>query len=174
VPDHRGLLRRWVAELPSAAWLAVQVPGNFDAPSHTLVRQLATTSEWAPELAETVLREDDAVDDPSEYAELLAAAGCAVDAWETTYVQRLTGQDAVLEWITGTALRPVKAALEPAAWTRFRGQLAPQVNAAARPGSSSAECSSSEGPHEAQGRRWAAPLPPRFSLILARAIPAAP
>jgi trans-aconitate 2-methyltransferase len=133
VPDHRGLLRRWVAELPSAAWLAAQVPGNFDAPSHTLVRRLATTPEWAPELAETVLREDDAVDDPSEYAELLAAAGCAVDAWETTYVQRLTGQDAVLEWITGTALRPVKAALEPAAWTRFRDQLAPQVNAAYPP-----------------------------------------
>jgi trans-aconitate 2-methyltransferase len=133
VPDHRDLLRRWVAGLPSGAWLAVQVPGNFDAPSHTLVRRLATTPEWAPELAETVLREDDAVDGPSEYAELLAAAGCAVDAWETTYVQRLTGQDAVLEWITGTALRPVKAALAPAAWTRFRDQLAPRLNAAYPP-----------------------------------------
>jgi trans-aconitate 2-methyltransferase len=133
VPDHRDLIRRWVTELPSGAWLAVQVPGNFLAPSHALVRQLATTPEWAPELAETVLREDDAVDGPSEYAELLAAAGCAVDAWETTYVQRLTGQDAVLEWITGTALRPVKAALAPAAWTRFRDQLAPRLNAAYPP-----------------------------------------
>jgi trans-aconitate 2-methyltransferase len=133
VPDHRQLLRRWAGELPSGAWLAAQVPGNFDAPSHALVRQLAATPEWAPELAGTVLREDEAVDGPRQYAELLVSAGCTVDAWETTYVHRLTGQDAVLEWITGTALRPVKAALEAAAWTRFRDQLAPLLNAAYPP-----------------------------------------
>jgi trans-aconitate 2-methyltransferase len=77
-----------------------------------------------------VLREDDVVDEPRAYAELLASAGCVVDAWETTYVQRLAGPDAVLEWITGTALRPVKAALDAAAWDRFRGQLAPLLHTA--------------------------------------------
>jgi trans-aconitate 2-methyltransferase len=133
VPEHRQLLQRWVAELPSGAWLAVQVPGNFGAPSHTLVRQLAATTEWASALTDTVLREDDAVDEPGAYAELLASAGCAVDAWESTYVQRLAGPDAVLEWITGTALRPVQAVLDGADWDRFRGQLAPLLNAAYPP-----------------------------------------
>jgi trans-aconitate 2-methyltransferase len=130
VPEHRELLRRWVAELPAGAWLALQVPGNLNAPSHVLVRELAATGEWAPRLTGVVLREDDAVDSPEGYAELLAGAGCAVDAWETTYLQRLTGEDAVLEWITGTALRPVRAALDDESWQRFRRQLAPLLEKA--------------------------------------------
>jgi trans-aconitate 2-methyltransferase len=35
-----------------------------------------------------------------------------VDAWETTYLHVLHGQNPVLEWVKGTALRPVLAALE--------------------------------------------------------------
>ncbi|MDT7725957.1 MAG: trans-aconitate 2-methyltransferase [Actinomycetota bacterium] len=133
VPGHQALLRRWVTELPPGAWLAVQVPGNFNAPSHSLVRELAAGPEWVSQLADVVFREDGTVSEPAAYAELLASAGCAVDAWETTYVQRLTGPDAVLEWITGTALRPVKAAMDPDAWARFRRQLAPLLNTAYPP-----------------------------------------
>ncbi|PXY27662.1 trans-aconitate 2-methyltransferase [Prauserella muralis] len=133
VPGHAGLLRRWAERLRPGAWLAVQVPGNFDAPSHVLTRTLAESPEWAPRLADVVLREDDAVHAPLEYATLLADAGCAVDVWETTYLQRLTGENAVLEWITGTALRPVKAALDEQAWQRFRTQLAPLLDEAYPP-----------------------------------------
>jgi trans-aconitate 2-methyltransferase len=77
-----------------------------------------------------VLREDDAVSSPLEYANLLADAGCAVDAWETTYVQPLSGPRPVLEWITGTALRPIRAALPDVEWDRFRAELAPLLDAA--------------------------------------------
>ncbi|WP_410642454.1 trans-aconitate 2-methyltransferase [Amycolatopsis sp. lyj-346] len=125
VPDHSGLLRRWAASLPAGACLAVQVPGNFKAPSHVLTRELAASPAWASTLADVVLREDDAVSAPLEYADLLADAGCAVDAWETTYVQPLSGPSPVLEWITGTALRPIRAALPDAGWARFRAELAP-------------------------------------------------
>ena len=41
VPQHRELLPRWIAALGPGAELAVQVPGNFGAPSHVLVRELA-------------------------------------------------------------------------------------------------------------------------------------
>ena len=41
-----------------------------------------------------------------------------------------TGEDPVLEWITGTALRPVKAALSDDEWTAFRNDLAPKLRAA--------------------------------------------
>jgi Trans-aconitate methyltransferase len=50
--------------------------------------------------------------DPADYAELLSRAGCEVDAWETTYVHILQGEDPVLEWYKGTGLRPVLAALD--------------------------------------------------------------
>ncbi|WP_410612244.1 trans-aconitate 2-methyltransferase [Amycolatopsis sp. lyj-109] len=130
VPDHAALLRRWAASLPAGASLAVQVPGNFNAPSHVLTRELAASPDWTSRLAEVVLREDDAVSTPLEYANLLADAGCEVDAWETTYVQPLTGPQPVLEWITGTALRPIRATLPDAEWARFRAELAPRLAAA--------------------------------------------
>jgi trans-aconitate 2-methyltransferase len=60
------------------------------------------------------------------YLRLLAAAGCAVDAWETTYVHVLpaTGADhPVLTWMDGTALRPVRAALADTEWAAFRERL---------------------------------------------------
>ncbi|MET8845934.1 trans-aconitate 2-methyltransferase [Amycolatopsis sp. NPDC004625] len=133
VPDHDVLLRSWAAALPSGAWLAVQVPGNFNAPSHVLTRELAASPEWASRLAEVVLREDDAVSAPLEYANLLADAGCTADAWETTYVQPLHGSSPVLEWITGTALRPIRAALPDAEWEQFRAELAPLLRKAYPP-----------------------------------------
>lgn len=131
VPEHRDLLRRWASTLPDGAWIAVQVPGNFEAPSHAVPRELA--ADWG--LGDVGLLEPDAVSAPSGYASLLTDAGCAVDCWETTYIQRLTGDDAVLEWVSGTALRPVRDALSDDAWQRFRAELAPRLRAAypARP-----------------------------------------
>ena len=41
VPGHADLLVRWAGQLSSGSWIAMQVPGNFDAPSHEAVRRLA-------------------------------------------------------------------------------------------------------------------------------------
>lgn len=68
--------------------------------------------------------------DPVEYADLLADAGCTVDAWETTYVHVLTGEDPVLNWIAGTALRPVRSRLTDTEWDEFRDDLIPLLDAA--------------------------------------------
>jgi trans-aconitate 2-methyltransferase len=128
VPQHRELLPRWIAALGPGAELAVQVPGNFGAPSHTLVRELAAERGLQ-------LRGQGAVAEPAEYAELLAATGAVVDVWETTYLHPLTGPDPVLGWIGSTALRPVRDALDDEAYASFRAELAPRLRAAypARP-----------------------------------------
>ena len=94
VPEHRELLPRWLAALPAGAWFAMQVPGNFGAPSHVLLRELAAEPQWAGAVR---LRGTETVSEPADYADLLAAGGAAaVDVWETTYLQRLTGPDPVL------------------------------------------------------------------------------
>ncbi|PZS33255.1 MAG: trans-aconitate 2-methyltransferase [Pseudonocardiales bacterium] len=111
VPGHQDLLRSWASSLPPGGWLAFQVPGNFGAPSHTLMRSLVASPRWSP-LVGDVLRHHDAVSEPSEYARLLFDAGLQADAWETTYVHVLSGLDPVLDWVRGTGLRPVLAALE--------------------------------------------------------------
>ncbi|WP_218004700.1 trans-aconitate 2-methyltransferase [Microtetraspora niveoalba] len=111
VPEHRDLLARWVEDLSPGGWLAFQVPGNFDAPSHALIRRLCGSAEWRDDLGDLV--REAPVGEPVDYLELLAGLGCAVDAWETTYIHVLPGEDAVLGWIKGTALRPMLARLAP-------------------------------------------------------------
>jgi trans-aconitate 2-methyltransferase len=131
VPEHPRLLPRWLAALPSGAWFAMQVPGNFGAPSHALIRQLAAEPAWDGRIA---LRGEESVLEPAGYAELLAPHA-EVDVWETTYLHRLTGDDPVLRWISGTALRPVREALDEHQYGEFRAELAPRLRAAypARP-----------------------------------------
>ncbi|MFE0593491.1 trans-aconitate 2-methyltransferase [Micromonospora echinospora] len=125
VPGHQRLLTRWARELPPGASLAVQVPANYDAPSHRTLWAVADQGPWRAELL-PLLREAP-VRDAVAYAELMADAGCAVDAWETTYVHLLSAPaDAdhpVFTWLEGTALRPVRAALDDATWDRFRVAL---------------------------------------------------
>lgn len=125
IPNHTELLARWVADLPSGAWLAFQVPGNFDSPSHQAVREVARRPEFADALADIRFREGKVVETPQDYAAQLTAAGCAVDAWETTYIHQLTGQSPVLDWITGTALTDVREKLSEEQWQRYTEQIIP-------------------------------------------------
>ena len=124
VPEHRELLDRWVTALPPGAWLAMQVPGNFDAPSHRALRDLAREPAWAARTGD--LARDEPVDDAVGYATRLVGLGAAVDAWETTYVHLLPDDGdshPVLRWMEGTALRPFRAVLDDADWAAFRGEL---------------------------------------------------
>jgi trans-aconitate 2-methyltransferase len=124
VPNHPRLLERWAHALPRGAWLAFQVPGNFGAPSHALMRELAQSPEWREPL-QGVLRHHDSVLEPERYARLLLDADLeSVTAWETTYLHLLAGDDPVLEWVRGTGLRPVVAALSPDAAAEFERSYA--------------------------------------------------
>ena len=110
VPDHPGLIGRLVEALAPAGWLAFQVPGNFDSPSHLELAALCESPRWRARLG-AVGRRNRPVLEPAGYLDLLAEAGCAADVWETTYLHVLPGADPVLDWVRGSALRPVLAAL---------------------------------------------------------------
>lgn len=129
VPDHLSLLPRWVERLAPDGWLALQVPANFDAPSHILMRELADSARWHERLGD-VLRHRDAAAEPGTYLDVLAAAGCSVDVWQTTYVHVLSGADPVLSWIRGTGLRPVLAALTTDEAGAFEAEYAGLLRAA--------------------------------------------
>ena len=106
VPRHMDLLPRLVSTLVPGGWLAFQVPGNYAEPSHRILRSLAADERWGlDEIAFPVSHE------PIEYAAALAALGCVIDVWETTYLHVLRGVDPVFEWISATGARPVLSAL---------------------------------------------------------------
>ena len=44
---------------------------------------------------------------PEWYHDLLAPLAAALDIWQTEYLHVLDGEDPVLSWTRGTALRPV-------------------------------------------------------------------
>lgn len=109
VPGHLDLLDAWVAALSDGGWFALQVPGNFDAPSHRLMRETAEHHERAGELAAAL--DLPAVGEPATYLRYLHRLGCEVDAWETSYLHVLDPEGAddnpVLTWVRATGLRPV-------------------------------------------------------------------
>ena len=133
VPGHHELLVRWADWLADDGWLAFQVPGNFDQPAARILRELAASARWHPLLRDAELNRQSA--DPADYAELLAGAGLAVDAWETTYVHILEGEDPVLEWYKGTGLRPVLDGLDADQAADFLADYGARLRAAYPPSS---------------------------------------
>ena len=128
VPEHLDVVARWAGFLPAGGWLAFQVPGNFDQPSHRALRELAGSGRWRPLLAGVQFNRQAA--DPAQYVDLLARAGFEVDAWETTYLHVLHGDDAVLDWYRGTGLRPAIAALPPGRVDEFLADYRARMNQA--------------------------------------------
>ncbi|HTT53279.1 MAG TPA: methyltransferase domain-containing protein [Streptosporangiaceae bacterium] len=128
VPGHLSLLTSWAGWLAPGGWLAFQLPGNFDQPSHTILRDLAASARWRPLLHGVRLNRQ--AMDPAVYLDVLAAAECEVDAWETTYLHVLHGENAVLDWYRGSGLRPVLAALTPADGAEFTAEYGAQLRAA--------------------------------------------
>jgi trans-aconitate 2-methyltransferase len=119
VSDHQNLLPQLVDLLEPNGVLAVQMPANFDAPSHTILHNLIL--EYKAHLPQMLLepRHSHSAD---WYIQMLNELGLTVNAWETTYMQVLHGKNPVLEWVKGTALRPVLTALEPSLQPAFLQQ----------------------------------------------------
>lgn len=120
VPDQLEVIRRLTAHVAPGGAFALQVPNNADAPSHVLLRELASRSPYA-EYTEGLAEVRGT--DPRTYVELFSelsnGLGWSVDAWETTYLHVLTGDDPVFSWVSGTGARPVLQALPDDLRPRF-------------------------------------------------------
>ena len=111
VPGHINLLGRFAGWLEDGGALAFQVPDNFTEPSHTLLRDLRVSPRWRAKVGAGADRTV-GVERPERYLAGLVAAGLAPDVWQTSYIHILYGDDPVLEWVKGTALRPVLSLLD--------------------------------------------------------------
>jgi trans-aconitate 2-methyltransferase len=118
LPDHAVLFPRLVSTLAPGGVFACQVPMTYGTVWHTVLRDTAAEGPWAADLkgvagVRTLL-------EPSQYYDLLAPLCAGVDIWWTTYLHVLEGQDPVVDWMLGTALRPYLDALtNPALQSAF-------------------------------------------------------
>ena len=101
------------------------MPANFDEPSHTIRAELAAEAPYAEHTTNVAVPSSH---DPAVYYDALAAAGCSVDVWETTYTHVLRGADPVFTWVSGTGARPTLQALpddlRPSFEAEFKRRLA--------------------------------------------------
>ncbi|HZU80991.1 MAG TPA: methyltransferase domain-containing protein [Acidimicrobiales bacterium] len=109
VPDHAVVLRRWVDALTPGGQLAVQVPANWDHPSHVVSRELGAEllgPDAPPDpVAEHVLA-------PERYAELLHELGLVEQHVRLqVYGHLLPSPAEVVEWVKGTSLTRFKSVL---------------------------------------------------------------
>ncbi|TAN79425.1 MAG: methyltransferase domain-containing protein [Magnetospirillum sp.] len=107
---HGGLFPRLLAMVAPGGALAVQMPHNHSAASHAMMAEAAEAGPWREVLAPLAARVP--VFDPSFYYDLLAPLAAALDVWETEYLHVLDGDNPVVAWTMGTALRPLLAAVE--------------------------------------------------------------
>ncbi len=131
VDDHHTLLPRLVQMVRPGGVLAVQMPRNFDQPTHTLLAETVADGPWRDLL--TPLLRDWPVLTPEAYHRALATECTEVDVWTTTYVQTLTGANPVAEWTKGSVLRPLLGALDEDDGAAFFAAYGRRIEAAYPP-----------------------------------------
>ncbi len=129
---HDALFPRLLSQVVAGGWLAVQMPRNFGAPSHTAVADAASDGPWAERILPMLAPPP--VDEPAAYVARLAPLTAALDIWETEYLQILEGPNPVAEWTKGTWLRPFLDALEEPERSGFETAYRARVARAYPPG----------------------------------------
>lgn len=112
IKDHAQLIPHLMSCLNPRGILAVQIPANFSAPSHTLLRQVIQTKpEWMQKLTDSILFHK--FWQPEDYYTLFSQYQHKVDLWTTTYYQILKGDNAIVEWVKGSIVSNLRAELAP-------------------------------------------------------------
>jgi len=129
--DHAALFPRLLGLAKPGGVVAVQMPRNHGAPSHRAMAEAAREGPWAKLLA-PVLRESP-VAEPAFYHDLLRPLAKALDIWETEYLHVLEGDNPVVAWTKGTALKPLLDALSEPLRGAFEADYAKRIRAAYPP-----------------------------------------
>ncbi len=128
---HEALLPRLMEQLAPGGTLAIQMPRNHRAASHTMMIEAAEAGTWKAKLAS--VQSIRTVHDADAYYRALAPLASRLDIWECEYLQVLEGPNPVVEWTKGTALRPYLDALDDAARKGFLAAYSERIAAAYPP-----------------------------------------
>lgn len=129
VPAHETLLPHLLDLLAPGGVLAVQMLDNRDEPTHRLMREVAALPEFAEAIGDyTRLRTE--LLGLNGYYDLLAPRAASVDVWRTTYQHPLASARAIVDWVSGTGLRPFVDPLNPELRARYLAEYERRIAAA--------------------------------------------
>jgi len=100
---HDVLIPALLAAVKPGGWLAIQMPYNFAAPSHTSVIDAIEQGTWRAKLEPHLRRRP--VAEPQRYWQLLQDKVAGLAIWETQYLQVLKGENPVAEFVKGSWLK---------------------------------------------------------------------
>lgn len=133
LPNHASLFARLTAALAPEGQLAVQMPYNFDHPSHLVAAAVAREEPFRAALGGFTIERP--VLAPEAYATLLYRLGYrAQHVRLQVYAHVLPARDDVIEWVKGTLLTEYQRRLPEELWPRFlaryREKLLPELDPA--------------------------------------------
>jgi len=112
VPDHEALIARLFAALAPGGVLAIQMPDNREEPTHRMMREVAAEAPWAQAIGNADKLRTKLLS-ITGYYDLLAADAAKVDVWRTAYQHPMASAAAIVEWVSGTGLKPFVDRLTP-------------------------------------------------------------
>ena len=131
LPHHQSLFPALLDQLAPGGVLAVQMPRNFGAPSHTSIADTVRDGPWRATLEHLLAPAP--VAEPRFYYEMLQGQVAEIDIWETEYLQVLTGHHPVKEWTKGTWLKQFLDHLDDDQAEAFEAAYATRVDQAYPP-----------------------------------------
>lgn len=127
VPGHEMLFRRLADALTAEGQLAVQLPANFDHPSHTVAAAVAAEEPFRSAL-DGGRHRDDVVLAPEAYATLLHRLGFrAQHVRLQVYAHALAAPAEVVEWVRASLLTSYQRRLPPELFDRFVARYREQL-----------------------------------------------
>ncbi len=123
VPDHAAVISRWTAALAPGGTLAVQVPANSHAATHTVAAALAAREPYLSAFGQAGPPLDpvaEYVRQPDDYARLLHQLGYVdIRVQLRVYPHVLPSPQHAVEWVKGTTLTRFRSTLEPDLYDSF-------------------------------------------------------
>jgi trans-aconitate 2-methyltransferase len=101
--SHDILIPGLLDAVAQDGWLAIQMPRNFGAPSHSSIVETIEQGPWRAKLEPYLRRKP--VAEPAQYWRLLHGRAKNLEIWESEYCQVLSGDNPVAEYTKGTWLK---------------------------------------------------------------------
>lgn len=128
VGNHDAVIPGLLSKVKPGGWLAIQMPNNFAAASHSCVNDAIEQGPWRAQLEPHLHRQP--VADPRHYWRLLHTKCDTLEIWNSEYLQVLTGDNPVAEFIKGSWLMQFLVRLAEPQLTAFENDYRVRIKAA--------------------------------------------